>query len=79
MKGKQFQSTTQIYLFLALGKDSLILIYGCFMSLLKRLPTLTSHQNKACWIDISNTITIQPPFPFFKYVMNIHGERKLGF
>lgn len=47
MKEKQFLFTTQIYLFLALGKDSLILIYGCSASSLKRVPTLTSHHNKA--------------------------------
>lgn len=64
MKEKQFLLTTQNYLFLALGKDSLVLIHGCSVSLLKWVPTLASHKNKAYWIDISNTITIQPPFPF---------------
>ncbi len=44
MKEKQSLFTTQIYLFLALGKDSPILIYGCSMSLLERVPTHTSHQ-----------------------------------
>lgn len=65
MKEKQFLFATQIYLFLALGKDSLILIYGCFMSLLKRIPTFISHQNKAVqdrYFKCSNNM-LQPPLP----------------
>lgn len=64
MKGKQFLLTTQIYLFLALGKrQSHFNLWP-----LRELTEAAAHSRKSpergCRLDLLDTITAHSPFPF---------------